>query len=161
MWQVEQRTCVIQEGHPMRRTNGTNSVMGALALLASTLSAVAAESADTSFCGRPTGEPAALMETISKDAGVKEIHRGPEYIAYQDTTSQAVFTFSQAAQGPAHPAAICRKPVKEGDSMVLQMVIVCKGDGTACQRLNSDFKLLNAQMEAAIRNESGQPAPTK
>jgi hypothetical protein len=145
----------------MRRTNGSNVIMGALALLATTLPVGAAESADTSFCGRPTGEPAALMETITKDATIKEIHRGPEYIAYQDTASQAVYTFSQAAQGPAHPAAICRKPLKEGDSMVLQMVIVCKGDSTACQRLESDFKLLNAQMEAAIRNESGQPAPTK
>lgn len=126
---------------------------GALAFGAAPLAA-----ADETFCGRPSGEPAALQAAIAGAQGVKEIHRGPEYVAYQDEATQAVFTFSQAAQGPAHPAAVCRKPVKEGDNLTLQMVVVCKGEGQACQRLESDFKLLNAQMEAVIRNESGQPA---
>ena len=90
----------------------------------------------------------------------KEVFRGPEYIAYQDAT-EAVYTFSLAAQGPAHPAAICRKPVRDGDSMILQMVIVCKGESESCQRLESDFKLLNAQMEAAIRNEAAGAAEKK
>lgn len=117
--------------------------------------------AGTEFCGRASGEPAALEAEISKASGFKEIHRGPEYIAYQEEATDAVFTFTQAAQGPAHPAAICRRPVKDGDSLTLQMVIVCRGETGACQSLESDFKLLNAQMEAAIRNEVGQPADKK
>lgn len=123
------------------------------------LTAVPSGAADTGdFCGRATGEPAALEAEISKTAGVKEIHRGPEYVAYQDEASEAVFTFTQAAVGPAHPAAVCRKPVRDGENLTLQMVIVCKGEIDACQRLESDFKLLNAQMEAAIRNEAARPA---
>lgn len=125
-------------------------------LAVAVLAASGAHAQDASFCGRPTGEPAALQAAITKDTTVKEIHRGPDYIAYQDTANDAVYTFTLAAQGTAHPAAICRKPVKDGDNMLLQMVIVCKGEGNACQQLESDFKLLNAQMEAAIRNESGQ-----
>ena len=35
------------------------------------------------------------------------------------------------------------------------------GEIAACQSLESDFKLLNAQMEAAIRNEAGQTADKK
>ena len=95
-----------------------------------------------------------MMADIAKAGAMKEIFRGPEYIAYQDEASQAVYTFSQAGQGPAHPAAVCRKPIKDGDSLKLQMVIVCRGETDACQRLESDFKLLNAKMEAAIRNEA-------
>ena len=142
----------------MRTTISLKTLLATAALICT---ANAACAADDTFCGRPTGEPTALQDIISKDASVKEIHRGPEYIAYQDATSQAVFTFSTAAQGPAHPAAICRKPIKDGDSMVLQMVIVCTGDGTACQRLESDFKLLNAQMEVSIRNEAARAASEK
>ena len=132
-----------------------------LAMLAvsSPLAIIPAAAAD--FCGRTTGEPDALQAEISKAAGVKEIFRGPEYIAFQDEASQAVFTFTQVAQGGAHPTAVCRKPVKEGDSITLQMVIICKGDTDSCQRLEGDFKLLNAKMEAAIRNEAAQAADKK
>ena len=131
------------------------------AVLATLAIVQAATAADGDFCGRPRGEPAALEAEISKAPGFKEIHRGPEYVAYQEEATEAVFTFSLPAQGPAHPAAICRKPVKDGDSITLQMVIVCNGEIAACQSLESDFKLLNAQMEAAIRNEAGQTADKK
>ena len=125
-----------------------------LALIALSTGCLGARAADGDFCGRASGEPAAMMAEISTAPGMKEILRAADYIAYQDETTQAVYTFSQAAQGPAHPAAVCRKPIKDGDSLTLQMVIVCRGDGDACQRLESDFKLLNAKMEAAIRNEA-------
>ena len=125
------------------------------------IAGASARAEDADFCGRPSGEPAAMMAEISKASGTKEIFRGPEYVAYQDEASQAVYTFSQAAQGQAHPAAVCRKPVKDGDSLKLQMVIVCRGESGACQRLESDFKLLNAEMEAAIRNEAAQASEKK
>ena len=139
-------------------TNTITTGLAAAALMLTFSTAHAAD--DASFCGRPTGEPAALQEAVSKDPAVKEVYRGAEYIAYQDAT-EAVFTFSQTAQGPAHPAAICRKPVRDGDNMLLQMVIVCKGESDACQRLESDFKLLNAEMEASIRNEAARAAEKK
>jgi len=113
------------------------------------------------FCGRDSGEPAGLEAAISKAAGVKEIYRGLEYVAYQDSATEAVFTFSLPAQGPAHPTAVCRKPVRDGDSITLQMVIVCKGETESCQRVESDFKLLNAKMVAAIRNQAGVAADRK
>jgi hypothetical protein len=121
----------------------------------------AAQVAATDFCGRPTASPEVLQAEISKAAGTKEIFRGAEYVAFQDEATQAVFTFTTPGQGAAHPAAVCRKPVREGDNMTLQMVIICKGAGDECQRLESDFKLLNAKMEAAIRNEAGIAADKK
>jgi len=115
----------------------------------------------TDFCGRAKGDPTALQSDVAKMTGIKEILRSPEYVAYQDEATETVFTFTQAAVGPAHPSAVCRKPVKDGDNLTLQMVIVCNGETDACQRLESDFKLLNAQMQAAIRNEAASSAEKK
>jgi len=125
------------------------------ALLALSLPAAADDAA--SFCGRASGEPPAILADVTKASGMKEVHRSAEYVAYQDAATEAVFTFTLEAAGPAHPAAVCRQPVKVGDDLTLKMVIVCKGDSLACQRLESDFKLLNAQMEAAIRNQAAEP----
>jgi hypothetical protein len=138
-----------------------NLLSASIFVLAGLCAAAPAVRAGDEFCGRPSGKADELLATISKAEGVKEIHRGPEYLAFQDGASQTVFTFTQAAQGPAHPTAVCRRPVKDGDNLILQMVIVCNGETEACQRLESDFKLLNAKMEAAIRNEAGEAAPKK
>lgn len=110
------------------------------------------------FCGRPTGEPAALQEAIAKSEAVKQIYDGPEYIAFQDAKTEAVFTFTRAAAAQAHPAAVCRIPVRDGDLIRLEMAIVCRGTSDGCSRLESEFKKLNAQMEAHIRGQSGVPA---
>ena len=60
----------------------------ALAVLA-VASSLAAPAVAADFCGRASGEPGALQAEVSNAAGVKEIFRGPEYIAYQDEASQA------------------------------------------------------------------------
>ena len=145
----------------MLKISSNRLKLASVMLIGGLASAVPAHAQAPDFCGRPTGEPAALEAEISKTAGVKEIFRGPEYVAYQDEASKAVYTFTQAAQGRAHPTAVCRKPVKEGDNLTLQMVIVCRGETDDCQRLESDFKLLNAKMEAAIRNEADEAAAKK
>jgi hypothetical protein len=140
------------------RLSALRTVQGLIALWAGATAASAQQPAPD-FCGRTTGEPAALLAAVTADGGLKEIYRGAEYVAYQDGASQAVFTFSLEGVGRAHPAAVCRKPIKDGDSLKLQMVVICKGEVDSCQALESDFKLLNAKMEAAIRNEAGQAAP--
>jgi hypothetical protein len=110
------------------------------------------------FCGRPLADAVALRDVISKAKGITEIYRGAEYVAYEEAATLSVFTFSEPGQGQAHPAAVCRKPVKDGDSLILQMKIVCGGSGEGCQALESDFKLLNARMEAEIRNKAATAA---
>ena len=112
----------------------------------------AAAGADTSFCGGPGGKAAEILERIKAMPGIKEIHRTPEYIAYQDAATQAVYTFTGIAQ-KAHPAAVCRRPVQKGDALELQMAIVCEGAARHCEQLEGDFKLLNAKMQADINNQ--------
>jgi hypothetical protein len=130
-----------------------------LALLSGAAPALAQQGTD--FCGRATADAVALRETIAKAAGVKEIFRSAEYIAYEEAASQAVFTFTEPGQVQAHPAAVCRKPVKDGDNLLLEMRIVCGGSAVGCQALESDFKLLNARMEAEIRNKAAASNPPK
>jgi hypothetical protein len=137
----------------MRRTAVCLGLAAALAGLAP-VPASAAED----FCGVPSGDPAAIMDGVMKMPGVKQAFNGPEYVAYSDPATETMFTFTRSGLGPAHPAAVCRKPVRAGDAITLQMVIVCRGAVDACQRLESDFKLLNAKMEAHIRGQTGAAA---
>lgn len=108
--------------------------------------------ADAGFCGGPSGEPAQLLDRVKAVSGVVEVHRDREYVAYQDPATQTMYTFTLAGQ-PAHPTAVCRKPVQAGDALELQMVIVCKGTEKTCAQLEGDFKLLNAKMQADINNQ--------
>jgi hypothetical protein len=126
--------------------------IAALSVLSGAAPAQAQQGSD--FCGRPTADAVALRETIIKAEGVKEIYRGAEYVAYEEAATQAVYTFTEPGQVQAHPAAVCRRPVKDGDNLLLQMRIVCGGSAVGCQALESDFKLLNARMEAEIRNKA-------
>ena len=133
----------------------TRSSLQRATIFAATLVALAgaARAADADFCGTPTATPQALQATVSKADGVKEIFRNKEFVAYQDGNSQTLYTFTEPAE-QSHPAAVCRKPVKTGDDLTLEMAIVCQGKAEECQRLEADFKLLNAKMEADIRNQA-------
>ncbi len=105
-----------------------------------------------SFCGSETAAPDALLQTVKGMAGAKEIHRDREFVAYQEPSSQAVYTFTVEGHA-AHPAAVCRKPVQKGDQLEIEMAIVCKGPDAKCATLEQDFKLLNAKMQADINNQ--------
>lgn len=140
------------------RLAGTTVFAAVLSTSAVVFAPLANAATGTEFCGRASGEPAVLLEEISKAEGFKQVHDGPQYIAYQDSKTETVFTFSRSGAGGAHPAAVCRRPVKDGEFVTLEMVVICRGAADACQRLESDFKLLNAQMEAHIRGQSGAAA---
>lgn len=139
--------------------SNTAAVWAAACIALAALGAPATAAED--FCGQPSGEPAALGETIAKVVGFKKIYEGTDYLAYQDPANDTVYTFTRPGLGAAHPAAVCRKPLRDGDSIKLQMVVVCRGAVDACQRLESDFRLLNAQMEAHIRSQDPNSGVTK
>lgn len=127
------------------------------ALLLSAIFAMGAGSAmadDSDFCGTPSATPAELLATVGKIAGVKEVHKDQQYVAYQDPAAETVYTFTLDGHN-AHPAAVCRKPVKAVDSITLQMTIVCKGDTGSCAKLRQDFNELNARMQLDINEKAG------
>ncbi len=100
------------------------------------------------FCGDPTGSAAELIRRYSGDAKLKEVYKDNDYIAYSDDpkNSTVMYTFTTATN-PAHPAAVCRKPERAGDNIVIKMVVVCDGPKDPCAKLQNDFNVLTARMQ--------------
>lgn len=57
-----------------------------------------------------------------------------------------MYTFTTPGH-PAHPAAVCRKPMKDGDKLIIKMVVVCDGEKDACAKLRNDFNVMTAKMQ--------------
>ena len=123
------------------------SRLGRAALLLATAFAAGAPAvtAQESPCARANTDPVELQKTLTGTDKLPEVFRDDNYLALQDKSTWAVWTFTQPSN-PAHPAVVCRRPVQEGDTITLDMVINCKGDGRACAQLDQDFRALNAKM---------------
>ena len=101
------------------------------------------------LCDRPWASPADMFEKLSKTEKLPEVHRDKYYVAYQDPKATTMWTFTLAGI-PAHPAVVCRQPVKEGEMMRLHMDVNCDGDERACDELVKDFRRLNSEMAKAM-----------
>ena len=103
------------------------------------------------FCGDPSGKANELFARYSTAKGLKEVYKSDQFVAYSDDdkTSTVTYTFTVKAHA-AHPAAVCRKLVKDGDALIVKMVVVCDGEAGACSNLNNDFNVLNAKMQAEV-----------
>ena len=128
----------------------------ALAALAAAVTAsifqVTPASAAPSDCTLASGDPTALFKQLTEVDKLPEVHRDASYIALQDKETWAMWTFTRDGM-PAHPAVVCRRPVKNGEQITLEMVFGCKGEEKACAQLEQDFKELNARMQLDIENQ--------
>lgn len=109
------------------------------------------KSAAEGFCGEAAVSAKDLIQRYSTDAKLKQVYKSNEYLAYADNDKEptVMYTLTTDAHA-AHPAAVCRRIVKEGESAVINMNIVCDGAKDACTKLTNDFSLLTAQMQAAV-----------
>jgi hypothetical protein len=110
--------------------------------------------AATMFCGDPTAKAEELITRYSTAKGLKETYKSVDYVAYADDEKlpSVVYTFTTKGH-PAHPAAVCRKQVKDGDNLVLKMQVVCDGAKEPCDKLQNDFNVMNAKMQAEVDNK--------
>ncbi len=103
------------------------------------------------FCGDATGKADDLMMRYSSDTALKEVYKSVDYIALADDKTNATKMYTFTIKGhPAHPAAVCRRIVKDGDAMVVKMEIVCEGGKEACDKLRNDFNVMTARMQADV-----------
>jgi hypothetical protein len=88
-----------------------------LPVLAGALAAFAAGAAAQSddLCGRPQQTAEALLESLSKAEKLPEIHRDKAYVVLNDQARDTIWTFTVAGH-PAHPSAVCRHFIKDGDA---------------------------------------------
>lgn len=108
-------------------------------------------SAAQAFCGDPSGSAEELIQRYSTKPGLKQVYKSDDYVAYSDDdkNSSVMYTFTEKAN-PAHPAAVCRKPVQKGDNLVITMSVVCDGKKDACAKLQNDFNVMTAEMQAHV-----------
>jgi hypothetical protein len=111
------------------------------------------------FCGEAPGKAEELLKRYSTDPKLKEVYKSNDYVAYSDDpkSSTVMYTFTRSGH-PAHPAAVCRKPEKDGDNLIIKMVVVCDGEASACGKLSNDFNVMTAKMQADADQKFGAAA---
>jgi hypothetical protein len=103
------------------------------------------------FCGDTIAKADELITRYSTAKGLKETYKSVDYVAYSDDEKAPTVMYTFTTKGhPAHPAAVCRKMSKEGDTLVLKMEVVCDGGKDACDKLRNDFNVMNAKMQAEV-----------
>ncbi len=108
-------------------------------------------SAANEFCGEPSGKAEDLIARYSTQKNLKETYKSVDYVAYSDDEKNPTLVYTMTTKGhPAHPAVVCRKQDKDGDNIVLKMVVVCDGGKDACDKLRNDFNVMNAKMQAEV-----------
>ena len=108
-------------------------------------------SAATEFCGDASGKAEELIARYSTKSGLKQVYTSDLYIAFSDDPKNAtvMYTFT-TKNNPAHPAAVCRKVVRVGNALTVQMKVVCDGKDEACAKLQNDFNVMTAKMQAEV-----------
>lgn len=106
------------------------------------------------FCGDALGTVAELKQRYTTKGGLKEVDKSGDFTTYSDDPKNATVMYNFTNDtAPAHPAAVCRKLVRDGDSMVLKFQVVCEGGPNACEKLRNDFNVLIARMQAEVDNQ--------
>lgn len=103
------------------------------------------------FCGDASGKAEDLIARYTTKAGLQKVYESDKYIAFSDDpkNSTVMYTFT-TKKNPAHPAAVCRKIERQGDTLTIAMKVVCDGEQVACASLRNDFNVMNAQMQAQV-----------
>lgn len=106
------------------------------------------------FCGDPTGKADELAKLYMGKAELKKVDTSAEFLTYADDEKNPTVMYNFTTdKNPAHPSAVCRKFVKEGDQVGLKYNVVCGAEQAACAKLANDFNVMIARMQAAIEGK--------
>jgi hypothetical protein len=135
----------------MRAIAGTVSALILLGFGLLPLLATGAAADD--LCGRPKEAPSALFERLSKAEKLPEIHRDKAYVALHDKARDTTWTFTFAGH-PAHPTAVCRRPVQSGDRVSIEMHVTCSAPEAECEKLVNAFEELNQRLVQDLEKQT-------
>lgn len=100
------------------------------------------------FCGEAIAKADDLIARYTSASSLKQVYKSDQFLAYSDDEKNPTVTYTFTVKAhPAHPAAVCRKVVKEGDNLIIKMDIVCDGNADACTDLKREFNVMTAQMQ--------------
>jgi hypothetical protein len=108
--------------------------------------------AQQQLCDRPSEQPQALFDRLTKSENLKEDFRDKSYVAISDKAAGTVWTFTVPGH-PAHPSVVCRRPVQDGAEMRLQTDVRCNASEAECQKLVKAFQELNQRMMQEMRRQ--------
>jgi len=128
------------------------SVLAAVALTAAAAAAQPADKSKTSGIGHPS--VAAALEAMRTKSGVR-VSTQSGWTVIDDKATMSVWSFTPAGH-PAHPTAVHRMVVKEGDNIAIQMQVLCEATKPACDKLVAEFQEMNNKMRESL---SGKRAP--
>jgi hypothetical protein len=111
--------------------------------------------AQQTLCGRPGEAPQALFDRLTKTEKLKEDFRDKSYVAISDKAKDTVWTFTVPGH-PAHPSAVCRRPVQDGGQMRLEMNVQCNAAEAECQKLVKAFQELNQRMMQELQKKQAK-----
>jgi len=103
------------------------------------------------FCGDATAPAKDLIARYSASASLKQVYKSGQYVAYSDNEKDPTLMYTFTVEGqPAHPAAVCRRVVKDGEQVTIKMDVVCDGEAESCNKLKNDFNVMTARMQAEV-----------
>jgi hypothetical protein len=124
-------------------------------LLASVLAVIFANVAiaqDATNDAKPDREyptAAAALDAIRAKSGVKiSVQSG--WTVIEDRSTLSIWSFTPPGH-PAHPAAIHRKVVQQGDNLFIKMNVLCEAPKSACDAMVAEFQNLNGQVSEHLK----------
>ena len=103
------------------------------------------------FCGDPTGKADELAKLYMAKTNLKQVDKSAEFLTFADDEKNPTVMYNFTTdKSPAHPSAVCRKFVKDGDQVGLKYNVVCGASENACAKLTNDFNVLIARMQATV-----------
>lgn len=82
------------------------------------------------------------------------------WLTIEDPAGMTLWTFTPESD-PAHPAAIKRSVIQDGERIVIRMDIRCEGDAAACDALENHFLSLNESVRDRAVSPEADEAPAE
>jgi hypothetical protein len=130
--------------------------MGAMRVLAALMlaavfanSAIAQDTPGVSTSDREYATVALALEALRAKSGVK-ISDLAGWTVIEDRSTLSLWSFTPSGH-PAHPAAIHRKVVQEGNNIFVKMHVLCEAPKPACDKVVADFQSLNQQVRKDMK----------
>jgi hypothetical protein len=112
-------------------------------------SASAQDAAAKAISGSEYATVASALEAMRAKNGVKvSVQSG--WTVIEDASTLSIWSFTPPGH-PAHPAAIHRQVIKEGDHVSLHMKVLCEAPKLACDAMVAEFQKLNGQVREVLK----------
>ena len=129
---------------------GTVTRLGAIIGL-SLLFIVGANATEAGICGVSGGSVGQIQANTAKSKTFRFNGGNARYVSYMNPKALITLTFTKPGN-KAHPAVACRRVFLKGRAWFVTTNIQCSANRKACDALQQEFELLDAQMKRALNN---------